>query len=300
MNTTSEIKRILSKKYKQVAPRGLKVNEYIQESIEIDPLNAISNFESRPFNFKYFTGEMLWYLCGNFKVDFISKFSKFWLNIADQNNQINSNYGQIILKQFKFAYDSLAQDKYTRQAVMTINESRHQKPTKDFPCTLNLLFFIRDDKLNMRVQMRSQDIFYGLQYDVPWYSFVHQNMYLLLKKVYPKLELGTYVHYMDNVHYYERHFELVNKIKKEKSTTFYRFRLLKPIILVKKDKAVVHRDFVAQFQAFKNDLVDIKSLNFFEYLNSLGFIKIEKFTQVTKLGILTKFKLMLNSVFKLK
>lgn len=300
MNTTSEIKRILNKKHKRVAPRGLKVNEYIQESIAIDPIRAISNFESRPFNFKYFTGEMLWYLCGNFKIDFISKFSKFWMNIADENNQINSNYGQIILKQFKFAFDSLVKDKYTRQAVMTINESRHQKPTKDFPCTLNLLFFIRDNKLNMRVQMRSQDIFYGLQYDVPWYSFVHQNMYLLLKRVYPKLELGVYTHYMDNVHYYERHFDLVKKIQKERTTTFYEFHLLKPIILIKKDKAVVHRDFVAQFQAFKNGLVDISSLNFFDYLNSLGFIWIKKSKVTVFQRLSEKIKLMVKSVFKLK
>jgi thymidylate synthase len=44
-----------------------------------------------------------------------------------------------------------------------------------------------------------------------------QSVYLILKKhnKYKDLELGTYHHFADNIHFYERHFELAKKIKSE-------------------------------------------------------------------------------------
>ena len=65
--------------------------------------------------------------------------------------------------------------------------------------------------------MRSNDIFYGLTFDAPFFSFLMQSVYLILKKhnKYQDLELGTYHHFADNIHFYERHFELAKKIKSE-------------------------------------------------------------------------------------
>lgn len=68
----------------------------------------------------------------------------------------------------------------------------------------------------MKVQMRSNDIFYGLTFDAPFFSFLHQSVYLILKDQYQDLEIGTYHHFADNIHFYERHFELADKIRNEK------------------------------------------------------------------------------------
>jgi thymidylate synthase len=65
----------------------------------------------------------------------------------------------------------------------------------------------------MKVQMRSNDIFYGLTFDAPFFAFLQQSVYLKLKETYPELELGLYYHYADNLHFYERHFELADQIK---------------------------------------------------------------------------------------
>ena len=118
--------------------------------------------------------------------------------------------------QFKWALDALVRDKSTRQAIMVFNTPAYQKEgVKDFVCTMYVNFWIRDKKLNMKVQMRSNDIFYGLQYDAPFFSVVYQSMYLELIKKYDDLEIGTYYQCSDNTHYYERHFSLVEKLKKE-------------------------------------------------------------------------------------
>ena len=67
----------------------------------------------------------------------------------------------------------------------------------------------------MKVQMRSNDIFYGLTFDAPFFAFVHQHVLLWIKDTYKDLELGTYYHSSDNTHFYERHFSLANRIASE-------------------------------------------------------------------------------------
>ena len=85
----------------------------------------------------------------------------------------------------------------------------------------------------MKVQMRSNDIFYGLTFDAPFFAFVHQHMFLWLKETYPSLELGTYAHFADNIHYYERHFELASQILENGPTEKqYTMNIIEPLFTV--------------------------------------------------------------------
>ena len=79
-------------------------------------------------------------------------------------------------------------------------------------CTLNGVFQIRDNKLNFTVDMRSNDVFFGLTFDYPFFTILQQQMHTLLKKVYPDLELGTYTHIAHSLHMYERDFDKVEKM----------------------------------------------------------------------------------------
>lgn len=196
-------------------PRDLKVKELIYGQIAIDPIQPIANFKDRKFNWKYFAGELAWYLKGDTDIDYINQFSNFWKGITNPGtNQINSNYGHILFgNQLKWCLDSLKKDINTRQAIAFLNQPKYQfEGNKDFVCTMYLNFFVRDNKLNMKVQMRSNDIFYGLTFDAPFFAFVHQHMLLWLKDTYPNLQLGVYTHFADNIHFYEQHFELADKI----------------------------------------------------------------------------------------
>jgi thymidylate synthase len=202
-------------------PRDLEVKELLLTDITIDPRKPIANFESRKFNWKYFAGEMAWYLHRDNDISYINKFSNFWKGITNQGtNQINSNYGALVInnEQIGWVVDSLLADNNSRQAIMFFNQPKFQfKGNKDFVCTMYANFFIRDNKLNMKIQMRSNDVFYGLTFDAPFFSFLMQSVYLILKKddKYTSLELGDYYHFADNLHFYERHFELTEKIKQE-------------------------------------------------------------------------------------
>ena len=202
----------------ECTPRDLAVKEQLFTKLPIDSTLPFADYESRKFNWKYFAGELAWYLKKDNDVDYISDYSNFWSTITNPNsNEINSNYGSLLFgEQLHWVVESLKKDKNTRQAIAFLNGRKFQfENNKDFVCTMYLNFFIRQNRLFMKVQMRSNDIFYGLTFDAPFFAFVHQHVCLWLKDTYPNLELGYYWHFSDNTHFYERHFELANDILNE-------------------------------------------------------------------------------------
>ena len=211
-------------------PRDLKVKEAVLTDFVIDPKQPIANFPQRKFNWKYLAGELAWYLKQDRDVNYIGAFSNFWSHITNPNsNEINSNYGSLVFnaKQFGWVVDSLVADKNSRQAIMFFNQPKFQfEGNKDFVCTMYANFFIRNNALHMKIQMRSNDIFYGLTFDAPFFSFLQQSVYLKLKETYPDLELGMYYHYADNLHFYERHFDLASEIRFEEITPANEFTFI--------------------------------------------------------------------------
>ena len=219
-NTFINIINHIEEQNQSADPRGLKVKESILSNFVIDPKEPIANFDKRKFNWKYLAGELAWYLDQDRDVDFIGSFSNFWGTLTNPGtNEINSNYGSLIFnkEQFGWVIDSLVADKNSRQAIMFFNQPKFQfEGNKDFVCTMYSNFFIRENKLNMKVQMRSNDIFYGLTFDAPFFSFLLQSVHIKLLETYPDLQLGDYYHFTDNLHFYERHFSLADSIKIEK------------------------------------------------------------------------------------
>lgn len=218
-STFVNIINYISESGEESQPRDLKVKEAILSNFVVDPTYPIADFPQRTFNWKYLAGELAWYLKQDRDVDYIGAFSSFWSRLTNpDSNEINSNYGSLVFnkEQFGWVVDSLVADKNSRQAIMFFNQPKFQfKENKDFVCTMYANFFIRHNLLHMKVQMRSNDIFYGLTFDAPFFSILLQSVYLKLKETYPDLQLGMYYHFADNLHFYERHFDLANQIKLE-------------------------------------------------------------------------------------
>jgi len=215
-------------------PRDLKVREVLLADFDLDPAMPIANFKNRPFNWKYLAGELAWYLHRDRDIDYISNFSSFWKGITNpDSNQINSNYGSLVInnEQMSWVIESLKKDINSRQAIMFFNRPDFQfEGNKDFVCTMYANFFVRENMLFMKVQMRSNDIFYGLTFDAPFFAFLHQSIWHILKETYPDLKLGRYFHFADNLHYYERHFELADNIMAEEETEANTFVIKKPFL----------------------------------------------------------------------
>jgi thymidylate synthase len=216
---------LLNKPEYVCSPRGMQIREVTDAVISFaDPKSALYHNVRRPSQLKYIAGEFLWYFGGRNDIDFIQRFAKFWTNITNTDGTLNSAYGNLIftrknehgLSQWQWAYQSLVNDKDTRQAIMHFNTPDHQRfDNKDFVCTLSANFHIRENKLNLTVSMRSNDAILGTATDVAFFCMLQMQMHKLLKSTYPDLELGSYTHIAHSLHIYERHFQLVEDMLKE-------------------------------------------------------------------------------------
>ncbi|MCF0124823.1 MAG: hypothetical protein HUJ68_03550 [Clostridia bacterium] len=136
----------------------------------------------------------------------------------DEKKEINSNYGWCVFSeengsQYDNCLDVLKRDETSRNALITYQRPGIYKDYKrdgmhDMICTMYSHFFIRDNKLIMIHNMRSNDIRYGfICSDLAWNCFVYQNMYEDLKSTYPDLEEGYIIWTSDSMHLYSRHYD---------------------------------------------------------------------------------------------
>ena len=205
-------------------PRDMKINEMCDVAIVIEnPLSCLYANEFRSSQFKYIAAEFLWYFMGRNDVEYISKYAKFWESIKNEDDTVNSSYGHLLFNsqnehgftQYRWALESLAQDKDSRQAVLHFNLPIHQRQgNKDFVCTMYGIFQIRNNRLNFTVSMRSNDVILGLPTDIAFFAILQSQMlnHLRHHAGYPELELGTYTHIANSSHIYERHFEIAKKM----------------------------------------------------------------------------------------
>ena len=199
-------------------PRDQNVHEIKNAVIEItDPTQNLFTNKHRSTDLRYLKEELKLYFSGRNDKEGFEKASKFWGKLSDDGKTVNSAYGHLIFKElnehgkteWQWAYDSLIADKDSRQALVRFNKPiMSYDGNKDFVCTLNAIFSIRDNKLDLTVYRRSQDVHFGLPYDMAWESLMQQNMLLLLKQKYPELTIGTYTLHCHSLHMYERNFDV--------------------------------------------------------------------------------------------
>ena len=174
-----------------------------------NPLDNNIKTKWRKWSLNYADYEWKWYLSGNPNADEISKRAKIWKTMQDENGNVNSNYGYQWQKnnQLSKVINLLKEDKYTRRASISLYDGKDiDNYKKDTICTHAINFQILDNKINMSVMMRSNDLVYGFCND--------QYCFSLLQKMIAdelKIKIGTYYHFTNNMHIYQRHYNLKNK-----------------------------------------------------------------------------------------
>lgn len=169
--------------------------------------NNICTLPERKFPIKNAQAEFLWYMSGDASANAIAKFMPNWSKFADENGNVNSNYGVYWRKYIPGIIDELKRDKMSRRAVLNIFHAGNAPFGKDTPCTMTLQFLIRKNasgrhQLNLICNMRSNDIWYGLSIDQFCNSLLHQLVHHSLLATYPDLELGWYSHHAGSMHVY--------------------------------------------------------------------------------------------------
>lgn len=226
------------------SPRDQKIHEILGAHIQINnPMMCMWNedSDSRPYPLQYLKNELIAYLACVNDTETFAGISSFWKKLEDFDGVINSAYGKIVNKdrftnrafdyvephldssrqlasawheetftQMEWVLESFKKDKQTRQALMFVASPFYQyKDNKDFICTLNYHFIInQDNELDLIVNRRSQDIHFGMTFDIPW-EVVLQNIVLYeIQKMYPEVTLGKYYLNCNSLHMYERNFDV--------------------------------------------------------------------------------------------
>ena len=169
-----------------------------------DPANNKIKSGFRKWNKEYADAEWQWYLSGDPSIkklgDIYGKVPAIWKRMANAEGNVNSNYGYQWQRnnQIDHVIGLLKSNNNTRQAAISIYDAKeHDTYKHDTPCTYAVQFTIIDNKLNMSVYMRSNDLWYGFCNDQYQFS-------MLQKMIAEKLNLpvGWYYHHAHNLHLY--------------------------------------------------------------------------------------------------
>jgi thymidylate synthase len=169
-----------------------------------DPKNRRIINKERRWKEGYAEAEWQWYLSGdpNIEVlgDIYGKVPEIWKRMANEAGNVNSNYGYQWERtsQLDIIIDMLKTKPDTRQAAISIYDAKEISDyTNDTPCTYAVQFTIVNNRLDMCVTMRSNDLWYGFCNDQYQFSKLQEMVSDRLE-----IETGVYYHFAHNMHLY--------------------------------------------------------------------------------------------------
>lgn len=169
---------------RRVKPRGMATHELLNLTSFVSMRYPIVEIPERKLGYKFMAAEAAWILGGDNRVATIAPYSKEISKFSDDGLFFYGAYGPRIVGQLPYVAKTLAKDKDSRQAVLSIWREA-PLDTKDVPCTINMQWFIRDNIfLDCVTNMRSSDVWLGWVYDVFNFSMVSHYLAAILKKAH--------------------------------------------------------------------------------------------------------------------
>ena len=176
-------------------------------------------------NKDYVDAELRWYESESTNIYDIYEDEKdpplAWQQSANRHGEINSNYGFLIWNnrfhcQYERALEELEENPDSRRAIMIYNRpdiwmEYNENQKNDFICTNAVCYYIRNEELQAVVQMRSNDVVFGYKNDFAWQEHVLYQLCEDLNSYQYRapIAIGDIHWQVQNLHVYERHFNLV-------------------------------------------------------------------------------------------
>lgn len=165
----------------------------------------------RKLDVRYAVAEYLHIMSRSNQLDMLECYAPSYAKYADDNGKLNWAYGHRLWTNCQgadllyAAIDLLKADPNTRQCCLSVwkpDDIIAGQTEKYVPCTMNWKFYLRDDALHMVVDIRSQDVWLGMPYDI-FIATLVQRVVAGELGVSP----GSYTHNVGSLHVYNRHFE---------------------------------------------------------------------------------------------
>lgn len=164
-----------------------------------------------PVSIGYALAELVWIMNGEDRSDIINYWNPSLKKFAGNDKFYNGAYGKRIRSYFGFdqmekSYQALQNVPDSRQVVIQIFDVKKDFPIEngkprndDIPCNICSLLKVRNGRLEWSQIMRSNDVLMGMPYDFVQFISLQEILAGWLE-----LEVGTYNHYSDSLHLYNR------------------------------------------------------------------------------------------------
>ncbi len=214
-----KILKLLLDKGKPVKSTKGSNKEYIGILLELEnPLARLSRSESKGTLFSCL-GELFWYMSKSDDASFIDYYiPDYGKKFSDDGGKtIYGAYGKRLFAMRKHDQVSniikLLKDKpSSRRAVIQLFDAEDigSEQHRDIPCTCTLQFLVRDKKLHLIVNMRSNDAFLGLPHDIFCFTMIQE---MIAKSL--NTNMGSYRHFVGSLHLYDKDVEKAKKFISE-------------------------------------------------------------------------------------
>lgn len=198
---------------KDVQVDGRLTKEIMDAEFVIDdPRDRLVISPARKINVPFAVAEWVGLMTGESSLAFFQQYIQSFDEYSSDGVFVDGAYGQRIWRlplfnQIGGVIQELTRDPLSRRAVITLYDG----PTdlyggggKSTPCTLSIQFLIRDGKLNALTTMRSNDVVFGVSYDIFMFTMLQEFLARRLD-----VGLGQYYHRAGSLHLYERDFSLL-------------------------------------------------------------------------------------------
>jgi thymidylate synthase len=175
-------------------------------------------YQMRDANPYFHLMESFWMLAGKNEVDWISNYNGRMSSYSDDGVTINGAYGYrwkhwFGKDQLEIAVHRLLNYENDRRTVVSmwdpIKDFSKENTGKDHPCNTQIMFWVRNNTLNMTVCNRSNDMIWGA------YGANAVHMSVLLEYMAARIDcaVGTYYQFSNNLHAYVDTLEKVKNIE---------------------------------------------------------------------------------------
>jgi thymidylate synthase len=200
-----------------VAPRGCPTRELLGQTFTLlHPRERIVRAPTRRWSLPLAIGEFCWHASASDDVAALAWYAPRWRDFSSDGKRVTGScYGHKIFSKShdgRSRWDALLavlrDDPATRRAVIDLADDRiPDRGDPDVSCTATFQVFARGGCLHAMVHMRSNDVVWGLPYDVFLFTMIQEMLAQTLD-----LELGVYIHSAGSFHLYDRHIPLARKV----------------------------------------------------------------------------------------
>lgn len=169
-----------------------------------------------PISIGFALAELVWIMNGEDDAEVINFWNPDLKKFTGKSKAYHGAYGKRIRSHYGFdqlekAYQTLQNKPESRQVVIQIYDTKVDFPMDngiprdaDIPCNICSMLKVREGRLEWSQIMRSNDVILGLPYNIVQFTGLQEILAGWLE-----LEVGTYNHYSDSLHLYQRDVEKI-------------------------------------------------------------------------------------------